>query len=145
MIVSHQEQKYFNGAVMGYKNLPAYIQHKIDYILRLCWNCIQAYINNNIIFSHILEDHLKHFCQVFTLFIEKNISIKPGKSFIDYLLVYLLYQKVDLPGLVTKKEKLQAISKLKFPHILMQLEHYLDLTGWFCEYVKGYAKITKPL
>lgn len=59
--------------------------------------------------------------------------------------MYLLGQKVDSLGLATAKEKLQAIYKLKFPRTLRQLEHYLGLTGWLREYLKGYTKITEPL
>lgn len=57
----------------------------------------------------------------------------------------MLGQKVHSLGLATAEEKLQAISKLKFPRTLRQLEHYLGLTGWLREYVKGHAKITEPL
>lgn len=58
--------------------------------------------------------------------------------------MHLLGQRVDSLGLATVEKKLQAISKLKFPRSLRQLEHYLGLTGWLREYVRGYAKISEP-
>lgn len=144
-VVSHRGQECFNVAVMGYKNSPSYVQRQIDRILRPYRHCARAYVDDIVIFSRTLEDHVRQLRQIFGVLRSNNISIKPTKAFIGYPSVQLLGQKVDSLGLATTEEKLKAIAKLKFPRTLRQLEHYLGLTGWLREYVKGYAKISEPL
>lgn len=115
---------------MGYKNSPSYVQRQINRILRPYRHCARAYVDDIVVLSRTLEDHLRHLRQIFQVFRSNNISIKLAKTFIGYSSLQLLGQNVDSPGLATAEEKLKAIAKLKFPQILRQLEHYLGLTGW---------------
>lgn len=144
-VVTHRGQESFNVAVMGYKNSPAYVQRQIDRVLRAYRKFARAYIDDIVIFSRTLEEHCQHLRAVFGVLKENNISIKPSKAFVGYPSVKLLGQKVDSLGLATAEEKLAAISKLKFPTTLRQLETYLGLTGWLREYVEHYAKKAEPL
>lgn len=144
-VVSHRGQESFNVAPMGYKNSPAYVQRQIDRILRPYRGFARAYVDDIVIFSKTLEDHIRHLRQIFTTLGQNNISVKPSKAFLGYPTVQLLGQKVDSLGLATTDEKLAAIAKLDFPNTLRQLEHYLGLTGWLREYVERYAKISEPL
>ena len=144
-VVSHRGQESFNVAVMGYKNSPAYVQRQIDRLLRAYRKFARAYVDDIVIFSRTLEEHLSHLRQVFGKLVDVNVSIKPTKAFIGYPSVQLLGQKVDSFGLSTSEEKLRAIAKLQFPRTLRQLETYLGLTGWMREYVPFYAGVSKPL
>ncbi len=144
-IIIQWGQECFNVAIIRYKNLPAYIQRQIDRIQKPHRNCTRVYVDDIVIFSRFLEDHLKHLCQIFTPLAQNNISIKSINAFIGYPSVHLLGQKVDSLGLTTAEMKLQAISKLMFFYILRQLEYYLGLTRWFCRYIKGHSKITDIL
>jgi hypothetical protein len=67
--------------------------------------------------------------KVFLTFCRIRILVKPTKIFLGYLLVQLLGQYIDSLGLVIAADKLEAITKLKFPGILKELEYYLGLTG----------------
>ena len=144
-VVSHRGQESFNVAVMGYKNSPAYVQRQIDRLLRTLRGFARAYVDDIVIFSHTRKEHESHLRRVFTVLAENNISIKAAKAFLGYPSVSLLGQKVDSFGLATSEEKLKAISKLRFPRTLRQLETYLGLTGWMRDYVPYYAGISKPL
>ena len=144
-VVSHRGQESFNVAVMGYRNSPSYVQRQIDRLLRSCRSFARAYIDDVVIFSRTEDEHLHHLEQIFKIFKQHNISIKPTKTFIAYPSVRLLGQKVNSLGLATDEDKLRAISSLKFPVTLRQLEHYLGLTGWLRNYVEKYAKVAEPL
>ena len=145
IVVSHRGQESFNVAVMGYRNSSAYVQRQIDRVLRLCRRFARAYVDDIVIFSRSLTEHLSHLRKVFGILSKSNISIKPGKAFIGYPSVNLLGQKVNSLGLATDEEKLRAIASLSFPTNLAQLETYLGLTGWFREYIERYAEKSKPL
>lgn len=130
---------------MGYKNSVAYVQRQMDRLLWPYKAFARAYVDDMVIFSKTLTDHLMHLKAIFTMLTENNISIKPTKAFLGYPTVQLLGQKVTSLSLSMSEDKLKAISKLKFPLNLRQLETYLGLTGWLRDYIPYYAGIAKPL
>ena len=143
-VVSHRGQETFNVAVMGYKNSPAYVQRQIDRLLRR-FAFARAYVDDVVIFSQSLAEHVEHLRQIFQLFVSSGISVNPSKAFLGYPSVQLLGQKVDSLGLWTAEDKLQAISKISFPETLSKLETYLGMTGWLRDYIANYAIIARPL
>ena len=144
-VSSHRGQETFKVAVMGYRNSPAYVQRMIDNILRPFRGFARAYVDDIVIFSNSLDDHLKHLHLVFEKLSGYNICLSPEKSFIGYPSVALLGQRVDAFGLATAEEKLAAITKLAFPQTLRQLEHYLGLTGYLRQYIPYYSAVAQPL
>ena len=100
-VVSHRGQEQFNVAVMGFKNSPLYVQRKIDTILRVYRAFARAYVDDIVVFSQTLEEHLSHLHSVFQLLESYGISLSPKKSFLGYPTVALLGQKVDAFGLTT--------------------------------------------
>ena len=144
-VATHRGQETFNCALMGYRNSPAYVQRMIDRVLRKHRAYARAYIDDIVIFSHSLEEHLQHLRAVFAELLKFNICLSPKKSFLGYPSVQLLGQKVDALGLATDKEKLAAIARLCFPRNLRQLDHYLGLTGYLRQYIPYYSAVAKPL
>ena len=143
-VVSHREQKTFNVAVMKYRNSSVYVQRQIDRILR-SFHFARVYVNDIVVFSKIMNEHLEHLQDVFRILKKNNISINSKKAFFDYSSVTLLDQHVTSFELSTDESKLQTISNLKFPSTLNQLETYLELTEWFRQYIKEFAAISKSL
>ena len=143
-VISHRGQEYFNVCVLGYKNSPAYVQRRIDTLLQ-DYPWAKAYIDDVVIASHTLEEHIHHLRTIFGLFSSVGISINPAKAFIGFPSIRLLGQHVDSLGLSTAAEKLEAIANLEFPKTLQQLETYLGLTGYLRQYVLFYAAVSSPL
>lgn len=71
--------------------------------------------------------------------------MSPTKAFLGYPDVNLLGRKVNSFGLISSEEKLRAISALKYPRTLGELEHYLVLTGYLRQYIHFYAQLARPL
>ncbi len=82
---------------------------------------------------------------VLGLFVKFNVSVNLKKAFINYSSVKLLGQKINSFELATNKEKLKAITSLKFLYTLNVLKHYLGFTDWLRQFISYYAFITKPL
>ncbi len=139
IIVSHQSQKQFEIAVMKFKNSSSYVQHQIDQLLWSHRRYAQAYMNDIVIFSRTLKNHLKHLHVMFKLFSKKRISISSKKPFIDYSSVILLDQKVNDFDLTTLVKKLKIITSLNFSWTLRALNIYLDMIEWLRNYVSYYA------
>lgn len=139
-VVSHRGSEQWNVAVMGYRNSTAYVQRQIDGLLRKYKHFARAYVDDVVVFSQSLEEHLRHLNQIFALFAEMNIVLKPAKTFLGYPSVSLLGQKVDSLGMTTTQEKLEAILSLRFPQTFKHLEAYLGKTGYLRQYVSYYAQ-----
>ena len=143
-IVSHREQETFNVAVMSYRNSSVYVQRQIDRILR-SYDFARAYVNDIVIFSNNLNDHIKHLRAIFQIFKTNNISVNFKKTFLKYSSVTLLKQHVIFFDLSINEFKLRIIANLKFFSTLDQLKIYLKLTDWFKQYIKKFAAIFKSL
>ena len=144
-VVSHRGQEESAVALMGYKGSPPYVQRQTDTMLRPFKHFAKAFVDDIIIFSRTLQEHLNHLRQVFELFRSKRVSLSPTKSFIGYPSVTLLGQRVDGLGMSTSQEKIQAITSLSFPKTLRDLEIFLGLTGWLRSSIPRYAQIANPL
>ena len=142
--VNFRGQETFLVPVMGCRNSIAYVQRQMDRILR-GYAFARAYIDDVVIASHSMKEHLHHLRSIFQFFTKLGIAIKPTKAFLGYSDVNLLGQRVNSLGLSTSEEKLKAIAGLKFPSTLADLEHYLGLTGYLRNYIYYYAGIAKPL
>jgi len=90
----------------------------------------RAYIDNIVIFSNTLKEHLKHLHNVFVTLKRMRICLSSEKSFLTYLFIQLLKQQVNVLELITLKDKLVAIAGLCFSISLRQLEKYLGLTEY---------------
>ena len=114
-------------------------------ILRSYKPFIQYYIDDIIIFSKIFEEYIKYFDIILKLFDRLEIMIKEIKTFLDYLSIILLNQRVNGFDIIISKERTTAIRNLVFPKILKNLEIYLNFTNWLRQYIPYYAQFTEPL
>lgn len=144
-VVSHRGQEESAVALMGYKGSPPYVQRQTDAMLRPYKDFAKAFVDDIIVFSRTLAEHLSHLSQIFELFRRRRVSLSPTKSFIGYPSVTLLGQRVDGLGMSTSYEKIQAILNLRFPETLRDLEIFLGFTGWLRSSVPRYAQLANPL
>lgn len=128
-MVSHRGQEQFNVAAMGFKNSPLYVQRQIDNLLRPHRQYARAYMDDIVIFFKTLEKHLHHLHTIFHLLDSKRVTLSLKKSFLDYLSVTLLEQKVNIFDLIASADKIAVIKNLDFFYKLSDLKLYLDLTG----------------
>lgn len=123
----------------------AYVQREIDNILQNIRAWAWAYIDDIICKAKSFSNLLKKLHILFDIFLEYNISIKPTKSFLNYLDIGFLGQRVNFLGLTTSEEKLWAIKRLTYPKIMGALKYYLKLTGYLHNYIHFYAQLATPL
>ena len=75
IVVFHREQKQFNVVVMSFKESSTYVQRQIDVILRNHKNYSKAFINDIVVYSKTLNDHIKHLKSIFELLQSLNIFL----------------------------------------------------------------------
>ena len=112
-------------------NSISYVQKQIDKILRKIKDFIQTYVNDIICDLISLIEYLFYLRQLFILFIKFNVFINLKKTFLRFLNVNLLDQKINSLNLITFEEKLKIINLLRYSQTLDDLKHYLRLIEYF--------------
>lgn len=140
IVVTHRDNEQWNVTVMSFRNSSTYVQRQINRVLRVFRAFVKTYVNDIVVFNHSLKKHLRHLIQVFALFDKLNIALKSSKTYLNYLTISLLDQKINRFELFTVTKKLVAILRLKFSTILKDFETYLRLTEWLRDYVSFYAQ-----
>src|SRR5947207_15503384 len=88
-IINHYNFKIINIIFMNYQKSFSYAQHMMNMIFKSHKFFVCCYINDIVIFSKILKNHLKHLNIVFNLFDELKIIFKKVKIHLDYSLIIL--------------------------------------------------------
>ena len=130
----------------GLRNAPATFQRALDIILsRVRWQTCLIYLDDVIVFSHTVAEHLRHVDEVLTLLRAAGVTLKLSKC-------RFFQPKVDYLGHVITPGKLhvatantQAFESAKFPRSLTQLRSFLGAANVYRRFVKDYAKIARPL
>ena len=130
----------------GLCNAPATFQ-------RLMQNCLGElnltyaliYLVNMIVYSKMEEEHLVHFCAVLEHFMENGLKLKPSKCNFFRTEINYLGHKVSAVGMEPGTKGLKGIAEITPPATYMQVRKFLGTTGYFRRFIKGYAKIAKPL
>ena len=83
--------------------------------------------------------------QFFTRFCESSLSLSVKKS--EFFMTNIIFAGTRVgPGSVQPDNtKLTTVVDWCKPPDLLNLSRFLSLTGYFCDLVKGYAKIAQPL
>ena len=99
---------------MKFKNSLFYVQRQIDAFLRIYQVFARVYVNDIVIFSHILKKYISHLHIVFQLLDNYEISLFLKNFFLKYFIINFLNQKIDVFDLTIAIDKLKIIIKLNF-------------------------------
>ena len=130
----------------GLCNAPATFQ-------RLMQNCLGElnlmytliYLDNMIVYSKTEDEHLVRLHAVLERFMENGLKLKPSKCNFFRTEINYLGHKVSVARMEPSTEGLKGITKIAPPATYTQVRKFLGATGYFHHFIKGYAKITKPL
>ena len=129
----------------GLANAPATFQCTMDHLLHEFRSFCHAYLDDIVIYSNSLEEHLTHLTQVLQKLREENFYAKTSKcSFAQNEIEYCGFI-VGRGGIRTQPEKIQAVYDWKPPTNVKEIRSFLGLTGFYQRFIEGYAKIVSPL
>ena len=142
------EQGHFEFKRMpfGLKNAPATFQRLMDNILRgLQEDTCMTYLDDIIVYSVSLKEHLQKLKKVFDRLAQANFKIKLEKC--DFLKKELKYlgHVISEDGVKPNPEKIEAITKFPIPTTTKEIKSFLGLVGYYRKFIRDFAKITKPL
>ena len=130
----------------GLCNAPATFQ-------RLMQNCLGElnlsyaliYLDDMIVYSSTEEEHLTRLRAVFKHFLESGLKLKPSKCHFFRTEISYLGHKISASGMEPGTEGVKAIAEMAPPKTYTAIRQFLGATGYFRRFIKGYAKIAKPL
>ena len=130
----------------GLCNAPATFQ-------RLMQNCLGElnltyaliYLDDVIVFSQTKEEHLHCLRVVFSWFLEHGLKLKPSKCHFLQDEITFLDHEISAEGMKPGTANLKAIAEMAPPMTYTRVRCFTRMTGFFRCFIKGYAKIVKPL
>ena len=103
------------------------------------------YLDDVIVYSKTEEEHLVRLHAVLERFMENGLKLKRSKCNFFRTEMNYLGHKVSTAGMEPGTEGLKGIAEIAPPATYMQVRKFLGATGYFRHFIKGYARIAKPL
>lgn len=143
---THHGHYEFRGMPFGLINAPATFQGLMNTIFaHLIRKCVLVFVDDILIYSQTLEDHVSHLREVFQLLQQHELYVKANKcSFAKSHLEYLGHI-IGVAGVSTDLGKVKAVQDWPVPKNLRQLRGFLGLVGYYRKFIQGYGLMTNPL
>ena len=130
----------------GLKNAPSTFQRVMDHILGdLQGKRVLCYMDDIIVFSTSLQEHINDLKQVFTKLQDANLKIQLNKTHFLQKEIGFLGHLITSEGVKPNPQKIAAIQNFKIPSTQKEIKSFLGLIGYYRKFIKNFAKITKPL
>ena len=129
---------------MDLAQAPAYFQELMTGILN-DFNFAIAYLDDIVIFSKSPQEHLSHIRMVFEKIKSANLSMKKSKCNFFSKEIQCLGHILSATGIRPLPSKTHAIQHMQPPTTPKQVIAFLGLVGYYRKFIKGFAKIAKPL
>nr|CAI5823027.1 unnamed protein product [Callosobruchus analis] len=97
-----------------------------------------------IIFSSSLTEHISNLKLVFRKLRESKLKIQPDKCEFLRKEVEFLGHIVTTEGIKPNPKKIEAIQKFPIPKTSKEIKSFLGLLGYYRRFINNFAKLTKP-
>ena len=129
----------------GLKNAPSTFQRVMDNVLRdLQGKVCLVYLDDIIIFSTSLQEHIHNLKLVFQKLRDANFKVQLDKSEFLHKEVAFLGHIITSEGVKPNPDKIKAIKSYPIPQTKTEIKSFLGLLGYYRKFIKDFAKLTKP-
>ena len=129
----------------GLKNAPATFQRLMEVVLADCNDCSAPYIDDIVVFSMSVEEHVQHLRRVLGALRKYGLTIKEEKCQFGREKVEYLGHVIGGGQLAVPAHRAEAMSEFLQPRTKKQLRSFLGAAGYYRQFVKGYARLSAVL
>ena len=138
----------FNRMPFGLPNAPATFQRLMECCLGdLNFRTCLIYLDDVIVFAKSFPEMLQRLEEVFQRLGEYGLKLKMSKCKLFQRKLTYLGHVVSAAGVEPDPEKTKVLEdwRLNPPKNSRQLQTFLGFAGYYCSFVKNFAKIAEPL
>ena len=148
--VTHRGLHEFRVMPFGLTNAPAVFQRLMQQVLmglnpNKGPDFVSVYIDDILVFSRTLEEHLQHLKKVLSSLAEVGLKLKPAKCQFIRQEVDFLGHVITPQGLRTSQRHVAAITEFPVPKSVTEVRRFMGLASYYRRFVKCFAKIAQPL
>jgi len=131
----------------GLTNLPATFQAIMNKLLRDLINTekVTAFIDNIIIRMEIEEEHNKIVAEMIRRLEENDLYVKLEKYKWKVREVGFLGVVIGPEGIKIEEEKVKGVLEWPTPKCVKDVQKFLELVNYYCQFIKGFVSIARPL
>ena len=136
----------FKRMPFGPKNAPACYSRFIDLCLqKLRSPMVMAYLDDIIIHTATLEQHVDELKRVLQMHREAGIKLRASKTFVFQKEVDYLGFRITQEGIKMKEEYVQRIQEWARPTTVKELSGFLGFTGYYRSFLPKYSELTNEM
>ena len=102
---------------------------------------VSVYIDDILIHSKSLEDHLHHLQLVLERILQANLKLKPSKCRLVEYLGHIITPEV----LKTSTKLIEAVKEFPTPRSVREVRQYSGLSSYYRRFIPSFAAIARPL
>jgi hypothetical protein len=126
----------------GLANAPATFQALINDALEdLLGECCVAYLDDVLIFSKTLEEHVEHVRNVFRRLRKYKLPIKLSKCEFHKQSVHFLGMIVSREGLKMDPAKVEGILQWPVPKSVKEVQAFIGLANFYRRFIRGFSGV----
>ena len=136
----------YNLMPFGLANAPSVFQRCMDKVLRtLNWYCCLVYIDDIVIYSKNMDDHLDHLRLVFTALRTAKLKARESKCLFFQTEMKFLGHIINEDGHAPDPDKIAAVVEFERPTDYLTLKRFLGMARYYSEFVNNFSAIAQPL
>lgn len=136
----------FTVMPFGLCNAPATFERLMERVLgQLQWQICLCYLDDILIFSRSVVQHLEHLGQVFERLRQAQLKLKPKKCHFFQKQVTFLGHVVSDQGVATDPDKVFKIAASPAPRDIHEVRSVLGCFSYYRRFIPEFSSIAKPL
>ena len=130
----------------GLCNVAAKFQHLMQNCLgELNLAFAMVYLDDVIVYSEMLEDHLTQLQAIFNHFTHHRLKLKPSKCHFFKEEITYLGHEISAKGILPGQKGIKETAQMGPPTTYTGVRKFIGAVGYFHHFIKNFTRIAKPL